>query len=63
MVSNLRTNDAVSTDSVFAVSEYFDVVGLMAKTVEDVATLLECTLDDIPRSKLPADGYKSVLVT
>lgn len=56
------SNDAVSMEGVFVVSEYFDVVGSMAKTVEDVATLLAYTLDKEPRSKLPEDGYQSALV-
>lgn len=49
-------------DGVFRVSRTFDTVGSMAKTVQDVANLVQRTLSDVARSKLPTNGYQDHLV-
>ena len=46
---------------IFAVSEDFDALGGMAKSVLDLAHLTELVLTREERAKLPADGYLSFL--
>ena len=55
------TVGAVHTKGIWTLSKTFDVVGAMAKSVVDVATVTECLLKDSARQSLPKDGFTSFL--
>ncbi|KAJ8132474.1 hypothetical protein O1611_g1152 [Lasiodiplodia mahajangana] len=48
-------------EGVFAVSEEFDALGSMAKSVLDLALMTELVLNPEARAKLPKDGYQPYL--
>ena len=53
------TVGSVVMDVIFVISRFFDVAGALAKTVTDLALLMEHMLDDDVRKDLPEDGYTS----
>ncbi|KAI1127061.1 amidase signature domain-containing protein [Nemania abortiva] len=55
------TIGATELGGVFAVSEEFDALGAMAKSVLDLALMTELVLNPEARAKLPKDGYQSYL--
>ena len=55
------TIGTVTMERTLGVSQSFDTLGGMTRSVADLAALTEIILDPIARQRLPKDGYQSFL--